>query len=425
MSGNAPLLPPPVTAVSGIPRQSGTDGLRALPQAADPADPALGYTASGQSWQVQMISGSGAGQPAWSTTLSLPRGVPRPEADLNLLPHQGYAIATGGSQGQYISAVSATGRAGPACLVPQFAATDSHTELLPHAGIVILPNPTSEEESNAYGDSYWLDGYSTVTGQRAWSVSADTAVARTGPDFIVSNDVVYFWEGKDAQAAAFSARTGQHLWTASFSKADQYASDNGLLGVIGGTVYLMADNISTTLVVALNAANGAVRWQRTLPEASSTSDVAITQVGDGRILLGDSDNNQEYLITASTGATVATASVGSGAGGQNGEIQVCHPAGRLSIAIPGNGAIYLLNADSPGERSFAVASGKNVSVAITDTEAYVLPGQAGAPVYGYDLATGKLLWTVPTPGRSAADSNLYAFNGGFVVEGTGTGIVYR
>lgn len=423
---NDPLLPPPVTAVSGIPRRSGTDLVTALPDTADPADPARGYNAVGRSWQVEMVSGSGAGQPMWSATLSIPRGVPRSEADLNLLAHEGYAIATGGSQGQYISAVNSAGRTGPACLVPQFAATDAHTELLPHAGIVILPNPTSQEASNAYGNSYWLDGYSTSTGQRVWSVSADTAVAQTGPDFITSNDTVYIWQGKDAQAAAFNARTGQHLWTTSFRNANQYANDNGLLGVIGDTAYVMADNLSSTLVVALNATNGAVRWKRTLPQASATSDVAITQVGDGQILLGDNDNNQEYLITASTGATMATASVVSSASGQNDQLQLCHPAGQLSIAIPGNGAIYLLNADSAAERTIAIPPGNGVSVAIADTEAYVLPKQAGAPVYGYDLATGKLLWTVPTPGSSAADSTLDAFDGGFVLinSATRTGILY-
>jgi outer membrane protein assembly factor BamB len=424
---NDPLLPPPVTAVSGIPRQSGTDLATTLPDTADPADPALGYKAVGQSWRVEMISGSGAGQPMWSATLSVPGGVPGSEADLNLLAHEGYAIATGGSQGQYISAVSATGRTGPACLVPQFAATDSHTELLPHAGIVILPNPTSQEASNAYGDSYWLDGYSTSTGQRVWSISADTAVAQTGPDFIASNDTVYVWQGKDVQAAAFNARTGQHLWTASFSNADHYPDDNGLLGVIGDTAYVMADNLSSTLVVALNVTNGAVRWKRTLPQASATSDVAITQVGDGQILLGDSDNNREYLITSSTGAAVAVIAVGPDASGQNDQLQVCHPAGQLSIAIPGDGAIHLLSAGSGARRTIAIPPGKDVNVAIADTEAYVLPEQAGAHVYGYDLATGKLLWTVPTPGSSAAHSVLYAFDGGFVLNNldSRTGVLYR
>lgn len=67
-----------------------------------------------------------------------------------------------------------------------------------------------------------------------------------------------------------------------------------------------------------------------------------------------------------------------------------------------------------------------MSVAVTDTEAYVLPPQHGAPMYGYDLATGRLLWTVPVPGNEGNDS-VAAFDGGFVVSSQNAkySLVYR
>lgn len=427
VSENDPVLPPAPAAVTGIPHVSGTLQVRTLPEAIDPGNPGFGYAAARQSWGVQMISASAGGKPLWSAALTVPKGVSSSEPDLSLVAHDGYAIADGGNQGQYIGAVSSAGRPGPACAVPRFAATDTHVELLPHAGLVLLSNPTSSQQSTGSGDDFWLDAYSTATGKRVWSVSSGASVAGHGPDYIVSGDTVYVWQDDQTRVAAFDARSGRQLWATGFSKADQFAGDNGLLGVSAGTVYAMADTSSPkTLVVALSAASGVTRWTCALPEARSSSDVAITAVGQGQILMGDSDNNEEFLLNARTGAMLATAKVGSRASGENDGLQVVHPAGHLAVAIPDDGVVHVLSANPAVTRAIPIPQGANVRVIVADTLAYVLVPQAGGTLRGYDLATGKLLWTVPAPG-SGDESALDAINGAVVLEGnlSGVGTVYR
>jgi hypothetical protein len=53
---------------------------------------------------------------------------------------------------------------------------------------------------------------------------------------------------------------------------------------------------------------------------------------------------------------------------------------------------------------------------------YARAQSAGAPVYGYDLATGKVKWKVRAPGTSA-QAGVGAFNGGFAVLDRSGGMV--
>ena len=409
-----PQLPPPVTAVSGTPRLAATAPNAAFPDAIDPVDPRYGYSASPDGWRVSLVSATGSGPAAWSVLLSVPRDVPGSDPDLSVLADGAYAIATGGKQGQYIAAVSSTGQAGPSCAVPKFLATQGHVDLLPHAGVVVFANPPYSTQPTSSLPDYWLDGYSTATGQRLWSVPSDTSVTENGVDFMVSGDTVYVWEDDDATVAAYDARTGQHLWTASFSDANPDTGDNGLLAAFAGQVYVMADNISSTQVLALSGATGAVEWKRSVPLASSTSDVAVTDVGNGQVLFGDDDNNQEYLLDARSGMTLEAQAVNSNSSATNATLQMCQTADQLGVAITEPGKIVVLGIQPNDSWTIAIPQGKNASVAVTDTEVYVRLQQAGAPVYGYDLGSGQLLWTVPLPG-SPADSTVSAFDGGFAV----------
>jgi outer membrane protein assembly factor BamB len=92
--------------------------------------------------------------------------------------------------------------------------------------------------------------------------------------------------------------------------------------------------------------------------------------------------------------------------------QICYPDGRLAVALPGDGRIYLLSADSPSNRVIILPSGADTAVQVTRSMAYVRVSKRGQPIYGYDLATGRLVWKVPAPG-SPDTSAPAAFDGGF------------
>jgi outer membrane protein assembly factor BamB len=413
-------LTPPVTAVPGTPRPAGTMVNRDLPDALDPSDVNYGYSA-GEDWSVSRISGSGSGRPVWSLTLRVPRGVSRSEPDLQVLAQYGYATVLGGNHGQYIATVSASGRPGPACVLPPFAATDRPVDLLPHVGVIVLANPTEPAQPTGSGDDYWLDEYSTTTGQRLWSVPTGTSVAEQTADFMVDKNTVYVFDQEDAEVVAYDAATGQHLWTTDFGvNGNPEMNDNGLLAAADGRVYAMVDASTSSQILAVSDTDGKVAWKRAVPQANILSDVTVSQIARNQVLVSDSDNSEAYLLNASSGATLATQAVTSSASAP----QLCDPNGQVVVAFAESGRIAMLSADPGYTRTMTILSGSDVKVAITGTVAYVRPPKAGAPVYGYDLATGERLWTVPAPG-SPADAGLYAFDGGFMVQGDVTGTVYH
>lgn len=419
------ILPPPFTAVTGTPHAvSAAQG--ATLGSVDPDNPRYGYTSPRGAWSVSLVSNAG-GQPAWTTALRAPRGIPGSKAFLNApVTHYGYEILTGAgvnSEKQYVTAVSSAGKQGPACVLPPLAGSADDTDLLPHAGVLLLQNPLS---SSGGSGSFQLDGYSTSDGHRLWSVSTDTSLA-TGTKFLTAGDTVYVWQRRDAEVAAYDARTGQHLWTASVGSPDPLQSDNGLLGAFGGRVYAAFDGGTATQVAAFDGASGALEWKRAVPPDDLGDGDAVTQVGAGEVLLGGSSSHKELLLSVRTGAVLAEATGSAGAAVDNENLQVCYPAGQLAVAVPDavpyGTAIHVLSADPSEDRTIAIPRANALDIAITATEAYVLPASKGAPVYGYDLATGKLLWTVPAPGISS-DTLLYAFDGGFMLQGS-VNLTYR
>jgi hypothetical protein len=425
-SGQASVNDAPVTAparpLSGSPTPSGgAEAYRGLPQELDPGNARYGYAADG--WSVSRISASGLGQPVWTLPLHPPKGMPSSEPDLDVLPQFGYTTVIGGNHGQYIAAVSSNGRAGPACVLPPFAATDRPVDLLPHAGVVVLANPPEPGQSTGSGDQYWLDGYSTSTGKRLWSVQTGTSVAEENADFMADKDTIYSFNQNSGQVEAYAAATGQHLWTTSFNASGNgELNDNGLLAAADGRVYAIADATTSSEILAVNSANGDVVWKRSVPQASSRSDVTVSQVTPGQVLLADSDSNKAYLLNARTGATLAAEPVQLSEKTTSGP-ELCDPNGQLVVAFSEDGRIVMLSAAPAYTRTVTIPSG-DTSVAIGGSIGYVREDRADAPVRGYSLATGELLWTAQAP-RSAADAILYSFDGGYEVQDLPTITLYR
>jgi hypothetical protein len=401
--GNVLAAPP--AAVPGVPRPAGAVPATGVPAILDPADPRYGYSASG--WDVVRVPGTG-GPALWSAAIHVP-GHSQPssrDADLSPEAYTGYVIAAGGKQGQDIAAVSTGGKAGPVCALPPFDATDRTVALLPHAGVVITANPTTPSPDSK---DYWLDGYSTATGQRLWSADTQTAVAENGVDFIASGDTAYVWQGRTGDIAAYNARTGQQIWVTDSGALSPLGPDNGLLGAGDGRVYALADESESSRVEALDASDGKIAWKRGVPEQTNDGSITVNRVGSGLVAVAGA-GSEDYLLNAASGAVVSSLRVEPGGG----QPQLCSPGGQPAVAVVGNGAISVLSTDPAGNRTIAIPPGKNVSVAVAGTVAYVRAEQANAPVYGYDLATGQRVWTVRDP-RTQAESTLYAFDGGFAV----------
>lgn len=409
------VLAAPPTAVPGVPHPAGAVPDTGVPAFLDPADPRFGYTSRG--WDVVRVAATGA-PVQWSAAVRLP-GPARANsrgADLSLAAHTGYVIAAGGSEGQDLAAVSTGGKAGPGCVLPQFTATESNVALLPHAGVVILANPTSPSEA---GKNYWLDGYSTATGQRLWSVDTQTAVAENGVDFIASGDTVYVWQGRTGDIAAYNARTGQQIWATDSGTLSALGPDNGLLGVGGGRVFALTDALESSRIVALGTSDGKIAWKRDVPEQTEVGDVTVNEAGPGLVAVAGA-GSEDYVLNAASGAVVSSLRVNPDAT----SLVLCSPAGQPAVAVIQNGAIGVLSTDPADNRTIPVPPGKDVSVAVADTVAYFRTEQAGAPVYGYDLATGQRLWTARDPGTQA-ETTLYAFDGGFAVLAGDAGPIFR
>jgi outer membrane protein assembly factor BamB len=196
--------------------------------------------------------------------------------------------------------------------------------------------------------------------------------------------------------------------------------DNGLLGVIDGRVFALADEGTSDRLVVLDGATGKLAWKHDIPLEAGTSQVTVSQVGAGLVLLSGASNLEDDLLNVATGATISSLVVMADAG----EPQLCAPGGHLAVVVDENDAIGVLSTDPAYNRTIALPAAGSVSVAVTGTLAYARAESAGAPVYGYDLATGKLKWKVRAPGTSA-QAGVDAFNGGFAVLDRSGGMVYR
>jgi outer membrane protein assembly factor BamB len=391
-------------AVPGVPHPAATP-VTGVPAVLDPADPRYGYASRG--WNVMRMGATG-GPAQWSATIH-PAGQNQASSDdagLSLAPYAGYLIAAGGEQGRDIAAISDQGTVGPVCTLPRFDASDGTVALLPHAGVIIAANPT---DPSSGGKDYWLNGYSTATGQRLWAVDTQTSASGRGVDLMVSGDTAYVWLGQTGKIAAYDARTGRRSWVTDSGSVATLDGDNYLLGIAGGRVFATADQQQSSRVEALSSSTGKVLWTRDVPEPAVQNQITLSQIGAGLVAVAGSDR-KDYLLDAADGSIVSSLPVEASAG----RPQPCSVSGDPAVAVVENGAIGVLSSDPADNRTIPIPPGKSVDVAVASTLAYVRAEKAGAPVRGYDLATGKLRWTLQMP-RTQAEDTLYAFDHGFAV----------
>jgi outer membrane protein assembly factor BamB len=198
-----------------------------------------------------------------------------------------------------------------------------------------------------------------------------------------------FQLGDDAVVHAIDKYTG----------ADQWSRRVGALSastpaVSGGTVYVTVLSRSTGgqggRVVAMNTANGHIRWSRDLPSRAESSPL----LDKGRLFFGSQDGTV-YALDARTGDVVWTYHAGGAVkaspslsegvlyfGDYSGELQAVRESDGHRLWRSGSGGALL------GSGTFystpAVMYGR------------VFLGNTDGRVYAYDASTGRLDWAVQT-----------------------------
>jgi outer membrane protein assembly factor BamB len=133
------------------------------------------------------------------------------------------------------------------------------------------------------------------TGAQQWTFDTDTEVGRSSP--IVSNNRLYF--AADAMYAFDPETSGNVLWKTAYGgtagASPSYSSTTGqvFVGSFNGKVY------------AFNASDGVVNWTHATGGAVGSTPV----VAGDRVVIGSDDNNL-YLIDASSGSELVRRSVG-------------------------------------------------------------------------------------------------------------------
>ena len=200
---------------------------------------------------------------------------------------------------------------------------------------------------------------------------------------------------------AFEAERGTERWSTSVAEGFDPAARGNVPSVADGTVYL--DAAIGQGPAALDAADGAVRWQRDVPGFESP-------VVDGDVLLGD-DEEATYALEPETGET-------------RWRIEEPLPTRALS-----DGTFYTARGEEIRPHETTDGSGRwsrprpdaleEVTAAVA-ADATVLVGGRSA-VAGLDRASGSERWVVDTEddvsGLAVAENAVFTFDRGGSVRG--------
>jgi outer membrane protein assembly factor BamB len=188
---------------------------------------------------------------------------------------------------------------------------------------------------------------------------------------------------------AIDKRTGHLLWSRPLGQISASAP-----AVTANTVYVTilysGHPNSPGRVIALDSANGAVRWWRALPSGSESSPL----LDDGRVFFG-SQNGTVYALDDRTGDLVwsyhAHAAVKASPTLSNGVLYFGDYSGRLQAVSEQSGR-RLWVSKSEGA---LLGSGTFYSTAAV-VYGRVFLGNTDGRIYAYDASSGRLDWAVQT-----------------------------
>jgi outer membrane protein assembly factor BamB len=220
--------------------------------------------------------------------------------------------------------------------------------------------------------------------KRLWVNNANTLLEFPP---VIGGDHI-FQLGDNGVMSAINLHTGHTFWKRSLGRLSASSP-----AVVGSTVYatvLARAKGKAGRVVALNYADGSIRWSRDLPSASESSPL----VDRGKLFFG-SQNGTVYALNArngkviwtyhAAGAVKASPSLSDGVlyfGDYSGHVQAIGERTGRRLWVSGSGGALL-------------GSGTFYSTAAVFFGRIFL-GNTDGRVYAYDAATGKLDWAVQT-----------------------------
>jgi outer membrane protein assembly factor BamB len=268
----------------------------------------------------------------------------------------------------------------------------------PHAVFVPQPTPTLPKVKGVDRFAWPLYGY-TKNHTRFFPASTHmrppfkTVWTHGGsallefPPVMIGNRI--FQLGDDGVLHAINKYTGKDMWS---RKLGALSASTPAVGgeTVYATVLSRSPGVEAGRVVALNTANGHIRWSRDLPSRAESSPL----LDDGEIFFG-SQNGTVYALAARTGKVIwtyhakgavkASPSLSSGVlyfGDYSGELQAVRERDGHRLWATGSGGALL------GSGTFystpAVVYGR------------VYLGNTDGRVYAYDASSGKLDWAVQT-----------------------------
>jgi len=324
-------------------------------------------------------------------------------------------------------------------------------------GSVMFGSPASDGESvyqlSVNGTLTALD---LATGATRWSIPTGSDQRGT-PAISADGATVYVTTGNNGTLLALNAADGSVRWTYDFDgDIPTYGSPNvadgtvyvavgsgatgsmhaidGATGervwrtAIGGGVFFgptVADGVAVTssvgdgTVVALDAATGALLWER-----SETIAITMPAVDAGKVYLGttnaDFTSGSLLALDLATGATLWET-------GGHGDTQGSSPVLYDDLVILGShtaGSVAAYDATT-GERQWThfVGSAVTSSVAVT-TSGVVLGGSQSWDAFALDATTGELLWEEQLP-AAILSSTAVADDAALFVSRDGTVASYR